>query len=166
MEQVGAGHLRQLAPLYERYKSPLLGFLMNRLNGDRATAEDLLQTTFERVIRYRESYRAEQSFKTWVFTVARNVYHDHCRLAGRMPLNDHFELNSLPLTEPPEVPADCHRALAALPDTYRVVVELAWQREMKYADIARVLGTTEANVKVRMHRACKRLRANYQKNQP
>ncbi len=38
---------------------------------------------------------------------------------------------------------------------------------MKYADIARVLDTTEANVKVRMHRACKQLRANYHNaNQP
>lgn len=164
MDRVAAGSLTELAPLYERYKSPLLGFLVNRLNGDRATAEDLLQTTFERLIKYRTSWRSGQCFKTWVYTVARNVHHDHCRLAGRMPLNDHFELASLPL-EQAEAPTDCRRALAALPENYRIVVELAWQREMKYADIAQVLGTTEANVKVRMHRACKCLRANYHKKQ-
>ena len=77
-----------------------------------------------------------------------------------MPIDDNFEFSQLPLEEEDPGP-DCRRALAALPDNYRVVVELAWQRNMKYADIATVLDTTEANVKVRMHRACKQLRANY-----
>lgn len=160
MEQVADNRLGSLAPLYERYKSPLLGFLLNRTNGDRATAEDLLHTTFERIIKYRTSWKPGQNFKTWAFTIARNAHRDRCRLEGRMPLNENFDFGDLPLpTE--EAPTDCRTALAALPENYRVVVELAWQRNMKYADIARVLDTTEANIKVRMHRACKQLRANY-----
>ena len=161
MQRVAAGRLTELAPLYARYKSPLLGFLFNRGSLDRATAEDLLHTVFERIIKYRASWRAGQSFRTWVYTIARNVHHDHCRLVGRMPLADAYDLSDLPLEEEGELPTDCRGALAALPDHYRVVVELAWQRNMKYAEIARVLDTTEANIKVRMHRACKRLRANY-----
>ncbi len=166
MDEVAAGQLGSLAPLYERYKSPLLGFLLNRSPGDRATAEDLLHTTFERIIKYRGSWRKGQRFKPWAFTIARNAHRDRCRLEGRMPLNDHFPWEELPL-EADTPPPDCRAALAALPEHYRVVVELAWQREMKYADIARVLDTTEANVKVRIHRACKQLRANYhQANRP
>ena len=161
MEDVAAGRVHRLSLLYDRYKSPLLGFLLNRTQHDRATAEDLLHTTFERVIKYRESWRPGNTFKTWVFTIARNVHRDHCRLEGRMPIDDNFEFNQIPLEEGEEATPDCRRALAALPDNYRVVVELAWQRNMKYADIAAVLDTTEANVKVRMHRACKQLRANY-----
>ena len=161
MEDVAAGRVHRLSLLYDRYKSPVLGFLLNRTHHDRATAEDLLHTTFERVIKYRESWRPGNTFKTWVFTIARNVHRDHCRLEGRMPIDDNFEFNQLPLEEAEDAPPDCRRALAALPDNYRVVVELAWQRNMKYADIATVLETTEANVKVRMHRACNQLRANY-----
>ena len=160
MEEVASGRLPRLAELYERYKSPLFGFLLNRTRGDRATAEDLLQVTFERVIRYRESWQRGYTFRTWVFTIARNAHVDHCRRQGRMPLQDDFEFTTLVQT-PEETPPDCRGALAALPDNYRAVVELAWQRNMKYADIATVLQTTEANVKVRMHRACKQLRANY-----
>ncbi len=160
MGEVAAGRIHRLSLLYDRYKSPLLGFLLNRTEHDRATAEDLLQTTFERIIKYRESWRPGATFKTWAFTIARNVHRDHCRLEGRMPLTDDFELNNLPL-EQEEAPLDCRRALSNLPDNYRAVVELAWQRNMKYADIATVLHTTEANVKVRMHRACKQLRAHY-----
>ena len=167
MQRVAAGELPQLAPLYERYKAPLLGFLLNRGRLDRPTAEDLLHTVFERMLRYRESWRPGQSFRAWAFTIARNVHQDHCRLTGRMLLNDSYDLTALPLEQEEEAPTDCRRALAALPEPYRIVVELAWQREMKYADIARVLDTTEANVKVRMHRACKQLRANYhQANRP
>ncbi|WP_170067552.1 RNA polymerase sigma factor [Neolewinella xylanilytica] len=166
MEEVAAGKIHRLSLLYDRYKAPLLGFLINRTYSDRATAEDLLHTTFERVIKYRTSWRPDACFKTWVFTIARNVHRDHLRLEGRMPLNDEFEFGSLAHEEEERYP-DCRRALAALPDNYRVVVELAWQRNMKYADIAAVLGTTEANVKVRMHRACKQLRTNYHNlNQP
>jgi RNA polymerase sigma-70 factor (ECF subfamily) len=163
MDQVAAGQLDSLAPLYERHKSPLLGFLVNRTGGDRTTAEDLLHTTFERIIKYRGSWRAGQSFKTWTFTIARNAYRDRCRLESRMPLSDGKELNGLAMEGEADTPTDCRAALAALPENYRVVVELAWQRNMKYVDIARVLGTSEANIKVRMHRACKQLRANYQK---
>ena len=163
MEEVARGRTGRLGELYARYKSPVLGFLLNRTNGDRATAEDLLQTTFERILRYRESWQPGQSFRTWVFTIARNAWHDHGRLTGRMPLSDHVEVPELSTEVEEDSPVDCRRALAALPEAYRVVVELAWQRNMKYADIAKVLGTTEANVKVRMHRACKKLRANYHK---
>ena len=160
MQRVAAGRLTELAPLYARYKGPLLGFLLNRGSLDRATAEDLLHTVFERIITYRASWGAGQSFRSWVYTIARNVHHDHCRVAGRMPLAEAYDFGALPLEEE-DTPTDCRGALAALPDHYRVVVELAWQRNMKYAEIARVLDTTEANIKVRMHRACKRLRANY-----
>lgn len=162
MDSVAAGRLDSLSLLYERYKSPLLGFLTNRTGGDRVTAEDLLHTTFERLIKYRGSWRSGQSFRTWVYTIARNAFRDRCRLEGRMPLSDDYEWTAVAMTTE-EPPNDCRAALAALPDNYRIVVELAWQREMKYAEIARVLDTTEANVKVRMHRACKQLRANYHK---
>ena len=166
MEAVANGDTARLAELYARYKGPIFGFLLNRTGGDRATAEDLLQTTFERILRYRDSWQAGQAFRTWIFTVARNAWHDHGRREGRLPLTHPDRLPEA--AEPPEEsPLDCRRALAALPDHYRSVVELAWQRNMKYADIATVLGTSDANVKVRMHRACKQLRNNYhQKQQP
>ncbi len=99
MQRVAAGQLPELAPLYARYKGPLLGFLLNRGRLDRATAEDLLHTVFERIITYRTSWRAGQTFRTWVYTIARNVHHDHCRLVGRMPLADAYDLSDLPLEE-------------------------------------------------------------------
>ncbi|THH39365.1 RNA polymerase sigma factor [Neolewinella litorea] len=160
MSEVAKGQTSRLAELYGRYKTPVFGFLMNRAGGDRATSEDLLQNTFERILRYRSSWREGQSFRAWIFAIARNAYQDHLRREGRLTLEE-VDVPTETSQEEPEPIFDCRRALAALPDPYRVVVELAWQRNLKYAEIATVLGTTEANVKVRMHRACKQLRANY-----
>jgi RNA polymerase sigma-70 factor (ECF subfamily) len=169
MTAVANGKLEALAELYRRYRQPLYGFLLKRTNKP-AAAEDLLQTTFERVIKYRASYKGN-SFKGWLYTIARNVLHDRQRLDGRLPLKNGLDLGQLPHTTPSaetdwedrETRGQSQRALAALPANYREVVDLAWKRGLKYAEIAEVLGITETNVKVRMHRAIKQLQINYAK---
>lgn len=88
-----------------------------------------------------------------------------------MPIKNGVDIGTLPLLTPS---AECEwerrdtgnqskAALAALSDTYREVVDLAWKRGLKYAEIGEVLGISEANVKVRIHRATKQLRVNYAK---
>ncbi|MEM9258217.1 MAG: sigma-70 family RNA polymerase sigma factor, partial [Bacteroidota bacterium] len=135
-----------------------------------AVAEDLLQAVFERVIKYRNSYKGP-SFRSWLYAIARNALHDRQRREGRMPRKNGVDLGELPLTTP-SVESDWEdretrnqslAALAALPANYREVVDLAWKRGLKYAEIAAVLGISEANVKVRMYRATKQLKVNYAK---
>lgn len=169
MLAVAGGELQQLAELYQRYRRPLFGFLRNRGN-DAATAEDLLQATFERALRYRTSFRAEATFKSWIFTIARNLHADHYRRGTRQPTTEvteralHLSVPAADLAwEDRETADQLRAAVAALPPAYREVVELAWRRGLKYAEIARVLNLSEANVKVRVHRATKRLRLHYAK---
>ncbi|TXF90908.1 RNA polymerase sigma factor [Neolewinella aurantiaca] len=170
MAAVVNGQLERLAELYRRYRRPLYGFLLKRVNAP-AAAEDLLQTTFERVIKYRASFREGSSFRSWVFTIARNAVHDSVRKEQRMPVKSDVDLGVLPILTPSahcdwekrETRSQSAAALAALPESYREVVDLAWKRGLKYAEIAEVLGLSEANVKVRIHRAVKQLRINYAK---
>lgn len=170
MLAVAQGDLSQLAELYRRYKRPLYGFLVNRGNGP-AAAEDLLQATFERAIKYRTSFRAGMPFKGWVFTIARNLHADAYHRRGRLPVSPGADVERTPMSTPGadqvwegrETAGQARAALAALPEHYREVVDLAWRRGLKYAEIATVLGISEANVKVRIHRATKCLRANYAK---
>lgn len=170
MAAVANGQLDQLTELYQRYRLPLYGFLLKRVNTP-ATAEDLLQTTFERVIKYRTSFREGSTFKSWVFTIARNAMHDSMKKESRMPRQAGVDMDALPLLTPSaycdweerETRSQSAAALADLPNNYREVVDLAWKRGLKYAEIAEVLGLSEANVKVRIHRAVKQLRINYAK---
>ena len=55
MAAVRADNLDQLVPLFERYHGPLFNYL-TRLTNDRETSQDLTQTVFERIIKYRGSY--------------------------------------------------------------------------------------------------------------
>ncbi|MEM9929495.1 MAG: RNA polymerase sigma factor [Bacteroidota bacterium] len=170
MKAVANGDLQQLGELYQRYRRPVYGFLLKRVNAS-VKAEDLLQTTFERVIKYRSSFREGSSFRSWLFTIARNAMLDGLKHESRLPIKNGVDLGTLPLLTPSaasewekrETSCQSRAALAALPDGYREVVDLAWKRGLKYAEIAEVLGLSEANVKVRIHRATKQLRLNYAK---
>lgn len=170
MMAVANGDLQQLGELYQRYRQPVYGFLLRRVNAP-ATAEDLLQTTFERIIRYRGSFCEGNTFRSWLFTIARNALLDGQRLDNRLPVKNGIDLNALSLHSPSahsdwenrETGQQSQAALAALPGAYREVVDLAWKRGLKYAEIATVLGISEANVKVRMYRATRQLRENYAK---
>lgn len=171
MQAVKAGQLDRLAALFRRYRNPVFTFLLRRMNNDRAAAEDVLQDTFERVLRYRASYQSTQSFKSWVFTIARNALNDHFKRNGRVPIAESVVLSDLPLQthsilkdwEKQEELEQGKAALARLNPAYREILDLAWKRQLKYGEIAQILGTTEGNVKVKMHRACKQLQQNFQK---
>ncbi|MEL6357854.1 MAG: sigma-70 family RNA polymerase sigma factor, partial [Bacteroidota bacterium] len=171
MAAVAHGELERLAELYQRYRSPLFGYLYRQVKGDRSLAEDVLQDTFERIIKYRASYRPNSSFRAWIYTLARNACNDRLRKANRLPCDSDISPKDLPLTTPSilqdllqkEEIQRVKKALNNLPDKYREVIDLAWKRKMKYAEIGELLSLSEANVKVRVHRAIKHLKANYQK---
>lgn len=73
MLKVKEGSLSELAVLFERYNVRLFNFFL-KLTFDKAASEDLTQTLFYRVIKYRQTYKAEEgSFKTWIYQMGRNV---------------------------------------------------------------------------------------------
>src|SRR5262245_33889399 len=74
------GELAAFSELVARHEKPLWNFL-RRLVNDPATAEDLLQETFMRVVKSAGSWKPEAKFSTWLFTIARNLCVDHARRA-------------------------------------------------------------------------------------
>ena len=164
MWQVKNGQLEQLSILFDRYHRRLFSFFV-RMNGDRALSEDFTQAVFERILRYRKSYRENASFKTWIFQIGRNVMKDQYRLN---PIKVDPDANVMELKlvdqieEPPELYLDRKKrlemALNQLKPEYREVVLLGWIENLRYSEVAETIGITEANVKVRMHRAIKQLK--------
>ncbi|HEX8656668.1 MAG TPA: RNA polymerase sigma factor [Hymenobacter sp.] len=169
MLRVKAGEVDRMGLLFERYHRPLFGFLYHML-GRADASEDLVQNVFYRMLKYRHTFTGDGEFRTWMYHLARNVLADHVKKNRHAAHHtdvanfaEHLGGGSAAdagLEQAQDV-AQLHQALAQLSPEYREVLVLSRFQEMKYAEIARVLDTTEGAVKVRVHRAMNELKATY-----
>ncbi len=171
MQRLSAGDFQCATHLFERYQLRLYNFFL-RMGCERALSEDLTQTVFERLIRYRESFRNDSSFKSWIFQIARNVSADHFK-KNRIKVSDFAEAEAIagtdePVTKQIEEAEDVealHQAMAQLPEDQREILVLTRFQNLKYSEVAELLDMTESNAKVKAHRAIKQLRDIYFKMQ-
>ena len=165
MVAVREGDIHQLEVLFERYREQLYDFF-GRLTGDRGISEDLVQDVFVRILKYRASYRESNRFITWMYQVARNSRSDYFKKHKPAPAA------SLPTTsaltpsrqfEESEERALLERALMQISDGNRELLVLLRYQEMRYEDIAELLGIEVNAVRTRVHRAMKELRDIFMK---
>jgi len=171
MAQVGSGEVAKLAVLFERHHRALFRYFVS-LNRNRELSEDLVQDVFFRMLRYRTSYDPNQSFTAWMYQIARNANVDQAqkRRAEVVGIEDFNarrpeRVNSAP--GPEESAAKLQdldlqkRALDRLPQDKRELLVLSRFQDMKYEDIAAVLGCEVGTVKVRVFRAMRTLEQIY-----
>lgn len=161
MRALADGELDAAAVLFRRYQVPLFNFFL-RLGFAREMSEDLTQTVFERVIKYRQSYREGMSFRTWIYQIARNVKADAYRQQQAFfcePLQPE-RLESLVDTasDDAENLARLDRSLAQLPENQLEILLLTRYQQLKYTEVAELLGCSEGAVKVKVFRALQQLR--------
>lgn len=170
MLQVKSGDVNKLSILYERYKRRLFGFFY-QMSKDAATSEDLVQNVFMRILKYKHTYAEDGKFDTWAFHMARNVQYDHFRKNQRYQFNETMDNWEHELKEEETIEKKLTRkdeldhlqmALDALPDEKRELIVLTRFQQLKYAQVADMLGTTESAIKVRIHRILKELKTNYE----
>lgn len=143
---------------YENYKNKLYSYLVTR-SGDSDVAQDIMQESFTR---HFQHYGHEAVISpALLFTIARNALTDHFRYRNRFQITENIisqtDADVEGSLETKETTADINSALARLPDIDREILTLA-VAGVPYKDIASTLQLTEANVKVRVHRARVRLR--------
>jgi RNA polymerase sigma-70 factor (ECF subfamily) len=162
--------------LVERYQHRLVGVLVH-LIGKADEAEDLAQEAFLRIYRARKGYRPRAKFSTWLFTIANNLALNHLRSKGRnptVPLNSEdtgsqpvrlgdervFAPDGTPSAQVRKVELSevVREALERLGEDQKVAVLLNKFEEMSYAEIAEVMGRSEAAVKSLLARARTNLR--------
>lgn len=169
MLAVRDGQLDSLGELFERHHGPLYGFLV-KLTGHRAAAEDIAQTVFQRMLKYRHTYRDDGSFTAWMYHLARRCAADHFRKSNAAPaatdpadLQDHAD--EAPNAGDRAVKRDehdlLHHALNRLHRDDREVLLLSRFQELSFAEIATILECSAGAAKVRAHRALKELRDIY-----
>ncbi len=143
--------------------------LCERMTGDAHVAEDLMQDTFVRVFARRKEYQASGKFSTWLWRIAMNFCYDELRRRQRREKTIFNEEGGDPsvmleafatgdaapdrsLAER-ELSGMVQRALNELPEIYRAVLVLRHYEDLKFREIAEVLGVPEGTVKSRMAEA-------------
>jgi RNA polymerase sigma-70 factor (ECF subfamily) len=140
-----------------------------RLTRNRADAEDLVQDTFVKALRFADRFKAGTNLKAWLYTILHNTWRNRRRDAAR----DAVEVDSARVEEAavdglvpgattldtPEdlllratLDADLQAALDELPEAFRLAVWLRDVEEFSYAEIAEMLGIPLGTVMSRISR--------------
>lgn len=137
-----------------------------------AEAEDLTQETYLRAYRAFADFRGGD-IRAWLFTILRHAFLDECRRRGRQPIveiesDDADALESMvatgSLVPSAETEAlrrlpseEIERAIASLPEDWRMMILLADVEDFSYREIAETMNIPMGTVMSRLHRARKRL---------
>jgi RNA polymerase sigma factor (sigma-70 family) len=161
------GDREALAALYERYFDPVFDFAL-RMTRDRDEAADIAQETFLKAMNALSGLKRETSFRSWLFSIARNTALNHLQRRGRTrPLAlldaDGGEL-ALDVVDPsrfanPQEAAEAAsaarlvwEAAAGLDPRQLSLLDLHLRKGLEAAEIAAVLGITRNNAYVLLHR--------------
>ena len=131
-------------------------------NGD--WAKDLVQETFIAVWQNLSKFRNESSINTWIFRIATN----NC--LRQLEREKRFERTELPaqLEEKIEIKKDdkidfLYQCISELEETERIIISLVLE-DLPQAEIASIVGMTDGNVRVKVHRIKEKLTAKFSKH--
>ena len=156
----------RLAGLHEES----FGWALSCCGWDQADAEDVLQTTYLRVVSGRARFGGRSAFRTWLFGVIRQVAREHHRRlrahrerAERVRLESAGEIDSAPPSDDPVERAEERRILLAaldeLPPRQREVLHLVFYHDLTIAEAAGVMDVSLGAARVHYERGKKRLRS-------
>ncbi len=167
MIRVKSGETDKLGLLYERYKKAVFAYFFKLSGGGQQLSEDLVQTVFLRILKYKKNYKGTGKFTAWLFSIARNVGLDHYKRKSFEENIDDVNIqvsdfkNNVDDIIKHEQQKLLRKALMSLRVEEREVLVLGKLKELSYKDVGKIIGCTESNVKIRIHRALKSLRAAY-----
>ena len=163
-----AGEAEAFEPLYSRHRGPLFRFILRQVRVQ-ATAEELFQDVWQKVVMARDRYRPEAKFSTWLYQIATNRLTDHWRAAAHRPMASEDDVARLEREADPQTPEHTlsvfeqrrglQRALEELPPEQREVVVLRLEQELSLEAIGEITGVGRETVKSRLRYAMDKLRS-------
>ena len=136
--------------LAETYRDRLFAAAF-QVCGNAADAEDAAQEALLRYHISEKQFESVQHIRAWLLRVAINCAKNVSRSFFRrntVPLEDYMDSLEFDSGESREI----FREVMNLPETYRLVIHLYYYEDYSVAEIGRILGLTESNVKVRLSR--------------
>jgi RNA polymerase sigma-70 factor (ECF subfamily) len=156
-----AGDTSAFGVLVERHQTRVYNVAL-RVLGNAEDARDATQDAFLSALRKLGSFRGDAAFTTWMHRITVNACYDLLRKQRRQPVLRLAAEDGEPLPEtgPPEPDhadatagsIDAARALAQVPDEFRIALVLADVQDLPYERIARILDVPVGTVKSRVHR--------------
>jgi RNA polymerase sigma factor (sigma-70 family) len=167
MQSGGTARHQEFEEIFNRFKIPLLQYAA-RITGDREQARDVVQETFVKFQR-NGALRHKDEPATWLFTVCRNAALNVCRKERRLMYVDEEVIEAGASEQPmpfeqlqqKEATGFLLQIVGTLPPRQQEVLQLKFQNDLSYQQIAEILQTTSNNVGVLLHTALKTLRERY-----
>lgn len=165
MLNVKEGQSQKLGLLYERYKKRLFSFFY-QMNKDVSLSEDLVQNVFIRVLKYKHTFSEDSKFITWVFQIARNEMYDHFKKHKKHQHKD-ISVVDFSLSDNNTIDDDIEvlensstlkKALNLLSSEKKEILILSKFKELKYKEVGNIIGCSEGNARIKVHRAVNELK--------
>ena len=146
--------------LYEAYKDRVYSVALYYFHGDRATASDVTQQVFMKLLTSITGFRGESSFTTWLYRLVVNACVDGQRRSERSPVNAvPEELDRLVAPEShedrfaaAETARSVQHAISKLPPKYRLAILLRYFDDLSYEEMAATLNCSMGTVASRLSR--------------
>jgi RNA polymerase sigma-70 factor (ECF subfamily) len=177
IEEAQRGNLDAMRPIFERYAPPLYGTVILPRTGDAATAEEILRDTMATAVEKIGRFAWQgKTIYPWLRQIAINKVYDLHRHAKRSRRLADAMAQELPAESAPEANPDAQliaaqeqranraridETLAALPERYRVAIELRLVDELSREECARRLDVTVGTFDVLLFRAVRAFRKRY-----
>jgi len=150
--------------IYKTYWQKVFRLCMGYAN-DTAAAKDLAQETFIKVWKQLPKFRNESSIGTWIFRIASNTCLRQIQKDKKMPKSE------LPLEIKDEILETniekdiqlLYQYISELQEVERIIISLELE-DMNQKEIAEIVGLSEGNVRVKIHRIKEKLTQKFNKN--
>ena len=158
-----------LAELIDMYNEGL-SLYINSIVNNICEAEELMQETFVKIAIKKPGFNCKYTFKTWLYTIARNCAYDYLRHRSRYAdlsvdecfyLTDEIDIERNYLIEEQKI--ELHKAVRRIKPDYSQVLYLMYFEDFKTDDIARIMHKSKSQIKDLIYRAKKSLKSELER---
>jgi len=152
--------------IYDKHHERVRKFIF-ALVKDEWAADDLIQETFIKVQKNLDQLKDETKLSSWIFRIAYNLCQDHFRIRSQSSKREHIPADERQFLTIPRFQKEFEQhqmgecvqdKIRLLPESYQSVLILFDLMEFSHQEIAEILDISVENVKVRLHRARKKLK--------
>lgn len=156
------------AQVIKDFTEPLY-WQIRRMVDNHDDANDLLQDTFLKAWSSLDQFRGDAKLSTWLYKIAINeslTFLDKMRRRNNVSIDDEASMIINAIEADTNVDGDAlllelRKAIASLPEKQRLVFNMRYYDEMKYDDMAEILGTSVGALKSSYHLAVKKIEQHF-----